>query len=90
MTTSEDQPQSVVFNTSVGRDRRVASLQLFCNLFLRRIKSSTSSQYIDRLKPSGGNQPRTRICRDAFPRPPFQRRRKRVMHRVFRQIKIAQ
>lgn len=44
----------------------------------------------DRLESPGGNQPGTGTLRHAIPRPALQRRGKRIVHRILRQIEITQ
>ena len=92
MAAGEDQPQPVVLDAVLVRLERVArvSIELLRDLRERRIESGTAAQGVDRLEPTGRNQPGAGIRGHAIPGPALDRGGERVVQSLLGEVEIAE
>ena len=92
MAAREDQPQAIVFDAVVDRFRRLGGAcgDPLGELRQRRVEARAPAHGVDRLEAAGRDEPRTRVVGQPLTRPLLDGRRKRVVHRLFGAIEIAE
>ena len=92
MTAREDQPQAVVFDAVVILRGRITGVGIppRGDLAERRIEAGTPAHGVNRLEAAGRHEPCSGIGWHSVGRPPLDRRRERIVHRLLGEIEVAE